>query len=151
MLLQFFETVVDREVLQFWDALDQKHKSSFEFFWSENNRFLVCTMTNRHHRLQARARRDRQVDVKLSPPDLSCCVRLQSILLSLMEWHWWKTIQFLQLASWPRQAVPEHVSCGNFPKNSNTYTIISLAERKLSSQLPQVIVNYDTDIFPIPH
>lgn len=94
MLLQFFETVVDREVLQFWDALDQKHKSSFEFFSSENNRFLVCTMTNRHHRLQARARRDRQADVKLSPPDLSCCVPLQSILLSLMEWRWWKTIRF---------------------------------------------------------
>lgn len=99
--LKFFETVVDREVLQFWDALDQKHQSSFEFFWSENNRFLVCTMTNRHHRLQAHARRDRQADVKLSPPDLSCSAPVNITIVdgvTLMEDHPISTACFLATA-----------------------------------------------------
>lgn len=130
MLQHFFEIVVAGKFY------------SSEMQWTKSiNHLLRCSPAKTTDSLLAQwqtatsdfkpvlAETGQQTDVKLSPPDVSCCVPLQAILRTL-EWLGW----------------PEHVPGGNFPPH--IYNNFICGEKTVQSTHT---VHYDMDIFPIPH
>lgn len=123
MLQHFFEIVVAGKFY------------SSEMQWTKSiNHLLRCSPAKTTDSLLAQwqtatsdlkpvlAETGQQTDVKLSPPDVSCCVPLQAISRTL-EWLGW----------------PEHALVETF---HHIYKTISLAERKLSSQLTRYIMKW---------